>query len=45
MAAYLVNQIAISILTYQEVVTARPDLQAKIDTYIDDNSITIDKTV
>jgi hypothetical protein len=45
MVAYLVNQIILGKLTYNEVVTARPDLQAKIDAYIDDKSITIDKTV
>ncbi len=45
MAAYLVNQIILGKLTYQEVVAARPDLQAKIDTYVQDKGIAIDKAV
>lgn len=45
MVAYLVNQIILDKLTYKEVITARPDLQAKIDTYIIDHQLTIDKTV
>lgn len=45
MIAYLVNQIILGKLTYNEVVTARPDLKSKIDDYIDDKGLTIDKTV
>lgn len=45
MIAYLVNQIILGKLTYQGVITARPDLQAKIDTYIEDRSLAIDKEV
>jgi hypothetical protein len=44
MAAYLVNQIILGKLTYQEVITARPDLRAKIDVYITENGLIIDKT-
>lgn len=45
MAAYLVNQIIMGKLTYKEVITARPDLQGKIDTYVADNNLTIDKSL
>ena len=44
MAAYLVNQIILGKHTYQEVITARPDLQNKIDTYIAEKTLAIDKT-
>jgi hypothetical protein len=42
---YLVNQIVLGALTYQEVITARPDLKTKIDAYIAEKNLTIDKTV
>jgi hypothetical protein len=45
MVAYLVNQIILGKLTYQEVVTARPELKTKIDAYIADKNLTIDTTV
>lgn len=45
MIAYLVNQIVLGKLTYMKVVKARPDLQGKIDTYIDEKGLAIDKTV
>jgi hypothetical protein len=44
MIAYLVNQIVIGRLTYLQVVNARPDLKDRIDTYIIENGLTIDKT-
>lgn len=44
MVAYLVNQIAMKKLTYKQVITARSDLQDKIDTYILDKNLDIDKT-
>jgi hypothetical protein len=43
MVAYLVNQIVLGNLTYKEVITRRPDLQSKIDAYILDKGISIDK--
>jgi hypothetical protein len=39
MVAYLVNQILLGNLTYQEVITKRPDLKDKIDTYIVDKGL------
>jgi hypothetical protein len=42
---YLVNQIVMGNLTYQEVITKRPDLKAQIDAYIAEKNLTIDKTV
>lgn len=45
MVAYLVNQIVLGNLTYIEVTTKRPDLKARIDTYIADKNLNIDKTV
>jgi hypothetical protein len=45
MIAYLVNQIILGKLTYLEVTTTRPDLKDKIDTYIADKSLIIDKAV
>lgn len=45
MVAYLVNQIILGKLTYQEVITAKPDLQAKIDAYLAEKDLVIDKTV
>lgn len=42
MVAYLVNQMVLGKLTYKEVITARSDLQAKIDAYIADKGLTID---
>ncbi len=45
MIAYLVNQIVLKKLTYQEVVTARPDFKERIDAFIIEKGITIDKTV
>ena len=46
MIAYLVNQILMGKLTYQDIVTARPDLKDKIDKYISDKGLedVIDKT-
>lgn len=46
MIAYLVNQILLGALTYQEIITKRPDLQARIDQYIIDKGLEnqIDKT-
>ena len=45
MVAYLVNEIVLGDLTYQDVVTKRPDLKDRIDTYIAQHNLTIDKTV
>lgn len=45
MVVYLVNQIILGKLTYSEIVIARPDLKSKIDDYIDNKGLTIDKTV
>lgn len=45
MIAYLANQIIVGNLTYIELTTARPDLQAKLDAYIVAKNLTIDKTV
>lgn len=45
MAAYLVNQIILGNLTYTEVVTKRPDLKTRIDAYIEEKGLEIDKTV
>ncbi len=45
MVAYTVNQIVLKKLTYLEVVTARPDFKERIDAYITEKGITIDKTV
>ena len=42
---YLTNQILLGKLTYQEVVTARPDLKEEMDNYIVDKGLNIDKTV
>ena len=46
MARYLVNQILLGALTYQLIITKRPDLKEKIDKYIKDNDLEkyIDKT-
>ena len=46
MARYLVNQILLGALTYQEIVTKRPDLKEKIDKYIEEKNLGkyIDKT-
>jgi hypothetical protein len=41
---YLVNQIVLGALTYQEVVTAKPELKTDMDTYIKEKGIVIDKT-
>jgi hypothetical protein len=43
MVAYLVNQIVLGNLTYQEVVIKRPDLKVKIDAYIAEKELAIDK--
>lgn len=45
MIAYLVNEIILGKLTYQEIVTKRTDLKDRIDTYITQHNLTIDKTV
>ena len=45
MVAYLVNQIVLGNLTYIEVTTKRPDLKNKIDAYIAEKNLNIDKTV
>lgn len=42
---YLTNQILLGKLTYQEVVTARPDLKEEMDEYIEYKGLDIDKTV
>ena len=44
LARYLVNQMLLGALTYQEVVTARPDLKIAIDAYIEEKNLDIDKT-
>lgn len=46
MSGYLVNQILLGKLTYQEIIIKRPDLQAGIDKYIEDHDLEnyIDKT-
>lgn len=41
---YLVNQILLGALTYQEVVAARPELKAAMDAYITEHNLPIDKT-
>ncbi|MDF2636337.1 MAG: hypothetical protein K0R78_3211 [Pelosinus sp.] len=45
MVGFLVNQMKFGKVTYKEVIEARPDLQIKIDAYINENSLTIDKNV
>jgi hypothetical protein len=47
MVAYLVNQILLEALTYQEIISKRADLKASIDRYIIDHHLEdkIDKTV
>lgn len=47
MIAYLVNQILLGKLTYQTVVTKRPDLKEQIDLYILENDLenSIDKSI
>ena len=45
MIAYLVNQIIMNRLTYEEIVTKRPDLKLALDLYIESHGIEIDKTV
>jgi hypothetical protein len=50
MVPYLVNQMVIGKLTYQEVITsptisAKPALATQIDNYIAEKNLTIDKTV
>ena len=45
MIAYLVNQIILGNLTYNEIITKRPDLKVKLDAYIETHNITIDKEV
>lgn len=45
MVAYLVNQIILGKLTYLEVVNARPELKTKIDVYIDEKGLVIDKSI
>lgn len=42
MIAYLVNQIMIGKLTYNQVITKRADLKEAIDTYITDQELDID---
>ena len=44
MVAYLVNQIILGNLTYRQIVTAKPELKAKSDAYIDEKELPIDKT-
>ena len=46
MAQYLVLQIILGALTYQQIITKRPDLKERIDKYIKDNGLEdeIDKT-
>jgi hypothetical protein len=44
LAAYFVNQILLGKLTYQEVITAKPELQTAMDAYITVHCLTIDKT-
>lgn len=44
MIAYLVNQIILGNLTYQEIITKRPDLKDGIDQYITEKGLSIDKT-
>lgn len=49
--AYLVNQIVFGKLTYQTIINSQDlnskisDLQSKIEIYIDEKGLTIDKTV
>lgn len=45
MIAYLANQIILGALIYQQIITARSDLQESIDTYIEENSLDIDTTI
>ena len=45
MIAYLANQIIIGNLTYQEIITKRTDLKDRLDAYILEHNLTIDKTV
>lgn len=44
MVAYLVNQIVIGKLTYQQVITAKQELKEQIDTYIVVKGLVIDTT-
>jgi hypothetical protein len=44
MIVYLVNQMVIGKLTYDEVASKRPDLKSAIDQYINENSITLGTT-
>lgn len=41
---YLVNQIVLGKLTYLEVVTAKPGYKEEVDAYIEEKSLTVDKT-
>ena len=43
-AKYLCSQIIIGNLTYLEIVTKIPDLQAQMDAWIDQQGLNIDKT-
>lgn len=45
-STYLVNQILLGHLTYQEIITKRPKYQTGIDKYIEDHDLEryIDKT-
>jgi hypothetical protein len=46
-AVFLVGQIRLGKITYQQVITSRPDLQTQIDDYITSKGLTdsIDKIV
>lgn len=44
-ARFLVRNIVLGNVTYQEVVAKRPDLKEQIDAYIEQQGIEIDKTV
>lgn len=44
-AKFLVRNIVIGKVTYLEVIEAKPELKEQIDAYIEQQGLTIDKTV
>lgn len=44
-AKFFVRNILLGKVTYAEVIEARPELQAQIDAYIEQQGLDIDKTV
>lgn len=41
---YLVNQILLGALTYQEIIISKPEYKVGIDAYIEEKNLDIDKT-